>query len=117
MRSGRQAWATNPLTQLGVLRLLTNPAVTQGVVGAGAALAAVAEFTRHEGHEFWPLDRNIAACLMPISSRVRGHRQWTDAILLWQAAERDGVLVSFDSGVKALAGRDSAGRVLILKAR
>jgi predicted nucleic acid-binding protein len=91
--------------------------VTQGVVGAGAALAAVAEFTRHEGHEFWPLDRNIAACLMPISSRVRGHRQWTDAILLWQAAERDGVLVSFDSGVKALAGRDSAGRVLILKAR
>jgi hypothetical protein len=36
---------------------------------------------------------------------------------LWHATERDGVLVSFDSGVKALAGRESAGRVLVLKSR
>jgi hypothetical protein len=116
-KTGRHAWATNPLTQLGVLRLLTNPAVTKGVVGAAAALAAVAEFTRHEGHEFWPLDREIAACLTVTSGRLRGHGQWTDAMLLWHATERDGVLVSFDSGLKALAGRDSGSHVLILKNR
>ena len=116
-KSGRHGWATNPLTQLGVLRLLTNPAVTQGVVSAGASLEAVAELTRHEGHEFWPLDREIATCLKPVSGRLRGHRQWTDAILLWQATERDAVLVSFDSGIKALAGRDSGNRVLVLKSR
>ena len=115
-RSWRHGWATNPLTELGVLRLLTNPAVTQGVVSAATALAVVAEFTRTEGHEFWPLDREIAVCLRPISTTLRGHRQWTDAMLLWQAKERGGILVSFDAGIKALAGRDS-DRVLILKSR
>jgi len=44
-----------------------------------------------------------------------GHRQWTYAILLWHATERDGVLATFDSGVKALAGREARGRVLLLK--
>jgi predicted nucleic acid-binding protein len=41
-KSGHKAWATSPLTQLGVLRLLTNPAVTQGTVSAAAALEALA---------------------------------------------------------------------------
>jgi hypothetical protein len=116
-KSGSHAWATNPLTELGVLRLLTNRAVTRGVVSAATALAVVAEFTRHDGHEFWPLDREIAACLRPASGRLSGHRQWTGAMLLWHAAERGGVLVTFDSAVKALAGRDAANRVLILKSR
>ena len=114
-KSRRQGWATNPLTELRVLRLLTNRAVTQGVVSATTALAVVTEFTRTEGHEFWPLDREIAACLKPISATLRGHRQWTDAMLLWHAKERGGVLVTFDSGVKALAGRDFAAHVLVLR--
>jgi uncharacterized protein len=114
-RSGRRAWATSPLTQLGVLRLLTNPAVTQGAVGGAAALEAVAEATRHEGHEFWPLDRDLASSLTGFAGRLRGHQQWTDAVLLRQAAERGGVLATFDSGLKALAGREAVGRVLLLK--
>jgi toxin-antitoxin system PIN domain toxin len=114
-KSGHKAWATSPLTQLGVLRLLTNPAVTQGVVSAAAALTAVDEATGHEGHEFWPLDRGMTIGLKALAARLQGHRQWTDAVLLWQATQRDGVLVTFDSGVKALAPRDAGGRVLILK--
>ena len=46
VRTGHQAWATNPLTQLGVLRLLTNPVVMRGAVSAGASIEAVAELTR-----------------------------------------------------------------------
>jgi hypothetical protein len=114
-KSGHKAWATSPLTQLGVLRLLTNPAITQGAVNAAAALEAVDEATRHEGHEFWPLDRNMTIGLKELTARLQGHRQWTDAVLLWQAAEHGGVLATFDSGVKALASRDAGGRVLILK--
>lgn len=53
--------------------------------------------------------------LKAVAARLQGHRQWTDAVLLWQATERGGVLVSFDAGVKALASRDAVGRVLILK--
>ena len=114
-RSGHKAWATSPLTQIGVFRLLTNPAVTQGAVSAAGALEAVTEATRHEGHEFWPLDRGMTIGLKALAARLEGHRQWTEAVLLWQATERGGVLVSFDSGVRALASRDAANRVVILK--
>ncbi len=114
-RAGSRAWATNPLTQLGVLRLLTNPAVTRGAVTPPGALETLNEAVRHEGHEFWPLDREMAAGLTTVIGRLRGYQRWTDAVLLWQAAARDGVLVTLDSGVRQLAGREFAGRVVLLK--
>jgi toxin-antitoxin system PIN domain toxin len=114
-KSGQRAWATNVLTQLGVLRLLTNPAVTQGAVSAATALGVLSEATTHAGHEFWTLDQEIPACLKPLAANVRGHQQWTDALLLWQAMERDGILVTFDAGIKALATGDLGGHLLLLK--
>ena|SRR5689334_12311834 len=114
-RSGHRAWATNPLIQLGVLRLLTNPAVTQGAVSAAAALQVLSETTSESGHEFWPLDREVPVSLKTLAGRVRGHQQWTDALLVWQATARNGVLVTFDAGVKELAAADFGGHVLLLK--
>jgi hypothetical protein len=114
-KSGQQAWATNALTQLGVLRLLTNPAVTQGAVSAPTALAVLSEAISHAGHEFWPLDRDIPASLRPLAAKVRGHQQWTDTLLLWQAMERDGVLVTFDAGVKDLATGELRSHLWLLK--
>jgi toxin-antitoxin system PIN domain toxin len=113
-KSGTRGWATNPLTQLGVLRLLTNPAVTRAAVDAEAALSLLAEASRHNGHEFWPLDGDLLAGLHKSVARIQGHRQWTDAALLWHAGERGGVLVTFDAGVKELAGDGAARRVLVL---
>src|SRR5712692_390152 len=89
-KSGRRSWATNPLTQLGVLRLLTNPAVTQGAVSAATALEVLMEATGHSGHEFWPLNHEMTGGLKAIVGRMRGHQQWTDAVLLWHANDRDG---------------------------
>ena len=115
--AGQRAWATNPLTQLGVLRLLTNPAITQGAVSAEAALEAVTETTRHTGHEFWPFDFAITDSLRPIVAKLQGHQQWTDAALLRHAIARKAVLVTFDAGIKALADRDALSHVLVLKHR
>ena len=116
-KSGCRAWATNPLTQLGVLRLLTNPAVTRGAVSAATALEVLSEATSHAGHEFWPLHRELPASLKRVAHRVSGHRQWPDALLLWHAMARNGVLVTFDSGVKELAAREWSSHVLLLKRR
>ena len=113
--SGQRSWATNALTQLGVLRLLTNPALTQGAVSAGTALGVLSEATAHPGHEFWPLDHQFPAALKLLAAKVRRHQQWTDAVLLWQAMERDGLLVSFDAAIKDLAAGDLAGHFLFLK--
>jgi uncharacterized protein len=114
-RSGHRSWASNPLTQLGLLRLLTNPAVTQGAVSPASALEVLREATRHGGHVFWPLDREIPASLGSLATRLNGHQQWTDAVLLQQATDRDGVLVTFDSGLKQLAALDLSDRILLLK--
>jgi toxin-antitoxin system PIN domain toxin len=114
-KTGRRGWATNPLTQLGFLRLLTNPAVTHGGSSPAAALGILAGATSHECHEFWPLNRELSAGLMGLADSLQGYRQWTDAVLLWHAMERGGVLVTFDAGIKALAGDAPAARVLVLK--
>lgn len=113
--AGHRAWATNPLSQLGVLRLLTNTAVTHGLVGTATALGVLTEAMAHPGHEFWPLDRQVSLLPEMLISRIRGHRQWTDAILLWQASKRDGVLVTFDSGLKELAGREFQNYIALLR--
>jgi toxin-antitoxin system PIN domain toxin len=114
-RSGHRGWATDPVTQLGVLRLLTNPAVTYGAVNARTALELVAEAASHPGHEFWPLERGVPALLKPLAGELKGHQQWTDALLLAHAAERDGVLVTFDAAIGKLASGKLSGRVLVLK--
>jgi len=113
-KTGRKAWASNPLIQLGVMRLLTNPKITQGAVSAPSALEVLAGATRHEGHEFWPLDQEVTAALRPICGGLAGYRQWADALLLEQAAERGGLVVTFDSGLKELAYGSKHGRVLLL---
>ncbi len=115
--SGQRAWASNALTQLGVLRLLTNPALTQGAVSAAKALSSLTELTQHPGHEFWPLNHDLTPGLQPLASRLQGHGQWTDALLLVQAIEKRGVLVTFDSGLKDLAPAEMRSRLLVLKRR
>jgi len=116
-KSGHRAWATNPLVQLGALRLLTNPAVTQGTVGATTALDALSDATSHPGHEFWPLGSEPFGILKTLAPTIQGHQQWTDALLLSQAAHREGVLVTFDTGVKALAAPEFTSHVLLLRPR
>jgi toxin-antitoxin system PIN domain toxin len=114
-RVGRRAWATNPITQLGVLRLLTNPLIALHTVNPARAFEVVSEAIRHPGHEFWPMDRQVLDTLKPLAPYLRGYRQWTDAALLCHAAERDGALVTFDAGIAELASRDLHNRVVLLK--
>jgi len=112
---GSTTWSSNALTQLGALRLLTNPALTQGTVSAAYALTVLTELTGHKGHEFWPLDQGSLFRLESFAGRIRGHGQWTDALLLAHAIERHGVLVTFDAGVKELAPGELGNHLLLLK--
>lgn len=116
-RSGHKKWATNPIVQLGVLRLLTNSAVSRGAVSTAAAIDLLREATSHPNHEFWELNRDIPSALGPLASRLRGHRQWTDALLIAEAARHAGVLVTFDGGVRETAGSEFASSVLVLADR
>jgi len=113
--AGHRAWATSPLTELGVLRLLTNQAATLGGMSAQGALTVLDRAKEHPGHEYWELGSGLTLGLRASAARMQGHSQWTDAALLWQAANRKGVLVTFDAGVRELAGPEHRDLVLVLK--
>ena len=112
---GHRNWATNSITQIGVLRLLTNPAITGGAVNATTALETLAEATRHANHQFWPLDRPMPSLLDGATAGLTGYRQWTDLLLLRQAAERKGKMVTFDKRLRELTPKESRGNLLILE--
>ncbi len=112
---GHRSWATNNITQLGAVRLLTNPAVTRDAVSASTALETLAEAMRHPNHRFWPLDRPATSMLSFAAARLVGYRQWTDLLLLRQAVERKGKLVTFDEGFLTLTDKESRVHLLVLQ--
>lgn len=112
--TGRLGWASNTLTQLAALRLLTHPAVTKGVVSPAEAVRIVDGLTAHPGHEFWPLEEMPRKVWGDVLGRIQGRRQWADARLLFEAERRDGGVVTFDEGVKQLAGDRLGDRVVVL---
>jgi toxin-antitoxin system PIN domain toxin len=116
-KTGHSSWATNAVTQVGLVRLLTNPAITGKSVTAPVALDLLERNIAHPGHQFWPLDRSVVSDLQPFAPALLGHRQWTDALLLAEAARHGGILVTFDAGLRQLATGRLADHLLVLKSR
>jgi toxin-antitoxin system PIN domain toxin len=94
-------WATCPLTQLGFVRLSSNPAIIPGAVSVPAALEVLRDFTRAPHHVFWPDDVSLSDRRFP-PGLLLGHRQVTDAYLLALAVRRGGRLATLDRGLSAL---------------
>ena len=98
-----QAWfsasgapfATCPITQGTLLRLLMRLAA----MDAGAATGVLAALVAHPRHHFWPDAIGYAAVNL---AGVIGHRQVTDAYLAALARHHGGRLVTFDGGLAAL---------------
>ncbi len=105
------SFATCPMTQSGLIRLLT-----QGLPGLGAfdpleARAALKQIVQRPGHVFWPDTLSWLDCTQPLFDRLQGHRQTTDAYLLGLAIHNKGSLATLDQGILQLAGRKFAASV------
>lgn len=100
-------WATCPLTQLAFARLAMQPAVVKIPVLFGDVMKALAQMTAHRAHRFWPLEGGLADIRGEIGTRVVGHNQLTDAVLLDLAIRHQGRLATFDRGVLGLVPSDS----------
>lgn len=106
-----QNWATCALTQLGFLRLVSNPAFSKDSVTPATAIALLRDNTAHPHHEFWSEDLETATALAPMQKRLQGHLQLNDAYLLALASDRNGVLATLDRGIRGIAG-DAFGSVV-----
>jgi uncharacterized protein len=99
---GREAWATCPITQLGFVRISSNPKIIREAVSPREALALLEQMIALSAHQFWP-DAIAPAQAPPLSSlALVGHRQVTDAYLLALAQHRKGKLATLDGGVAEL---------------
>jgi len=101
-RGGGAAWATCPITQLGFLRVSSNPAAIRDAVRPPEAVAVLEQLTKLPGHQFWPDDIPAIGAGPFQSLSLVGHRQVTDAYLLALARQQGGRLATLDRGVPSL---------------
>jgi hypothetical protein len=101
-------WATCPLTELGLVRILSNPSFSPDALAPEDALGLLQRNLAHPAHEFWPDDVALAETVGPLAPRLQGHRQLSDVYLLGLARKHRGTLASFDGGLRALVGARAA---------
>ncbi len=90
----RHGWATCAFTQLGFVRLSSNPAYTPDAVTPQDAAALLRAFLAHRKHHFWP---SPAADNPAFYAQALGHQQVNDAWLIEVARRQHGRLVTLDT--------------------
>jgi predicted nucleic acid-binding protein len=105
------------LTQLGFVRIVSNPAFSRDALSPMEALALLGENLAHPAHEFWIDALQLAPAVKAMEPRLQGYKQLTDAYLLALAHRRQGVLATFDRGLRTLAGDEFNGSVEVIPTR
>lgn len=99
-------WATCPITEMGLLRLMTNPSVVRIEHTVADVLALLAALRTVAGHRFLADMTSLSNSPLDLAALV-GSKQVTDFHLVNLAASSDAVLATFDRRlVDALAPVD-----------
>jgi len=107
---GHRAWATCPLTENGVMRIVGH-ARYPGTPGSPAAIAPiVAQLRTLPGHVFWPDDISLVGTEHVDAAQILTSAQVTDSYLLALAVAHGGRLATFDRRLspKAVNGGKAA---------
>ncbi|MGP2493850.1 TA system VapC family ribonuclease toxin [Mesorhizobium sp. PUT5] len=109
-RVGNASWATCPLTEDGVVRIVGNPRYPNSP-GSPAAVAEIVTVLRTlAGHTFWADDISLFGGSHADPRRILAPHQVTDTYLLALAQSKGGVLATFDRKLSTAAvagGRDA----------
>lgn len=114
MKRYRSGWATCPVTENGMVRVLSQPTYSSGQRTPAEViqiLSALKEAFRNS-YEFWPDDLSITDDSAFDGALIAGTRQVTDIYLLCLAARHGGVLVSFDRSLAWQAVRGGSDRLV-----
>jgi toxin-antitoxin system PIN domain toxin len=93
---GKKAWATCPLTENGVLRIVGHPRYPSSPGTPAAVAELMAILLAVDGHEFWPDDVTLLDHQRIDSTRLLDSGQVTDSYLLALACAHNGQLATFD---------------------
>jgi hypothetical protein len=96
----KRGWASCPLTENGVVRIMSNPNYTGKARFTPADLIGrLRTFAAQSNHEFWPDDLSLRDEKIFVADRIHSSRQLTDLYLLALATKQQGRLVTFDQGI------------------
>lgn len=95
-QQGHQAWASCPLTQNGVLRIVGNSRYPNSPGTPAAVVPLLAAMRTLPGHVFWHDDLSLLDGTSVDATRLLGSGQVTDTYLLALARAHGGQLASFD---------------------
>lgn len=101
-------WATCPITQNGVLRIMGNPSYPNSVDAPAMIVPAFRNNLAHIGHEFWPDDVSLLDTGIIDSVQLVHSRHITDVYLLALAVKNGGRFATFDRRISTAAVRGGA---------
>jgi len=110
-----RGWASCPLTENGVVRIMCNPGYSQKIRLVPSQLVGLLKsFAVKSDHEFWADDLSLRDKAHFVADRIHGSRQVTDIYLLGLAAAHGGRLVSFDESIPVSAVVRAKSRNLVV---
>lgn len=93
---GSASWATCPITENGLLRIVGHPRYPNSPGTPAAAAAVLAGLREVPGHTFWPDDISLLDRARIDAERLLSHTQVTDSYLLALAGRHEARLATFD---------------------
>ena len=111
---GRRDWATCPITQNGVLRVVGNPRYGNHPGSPAVVAGVLAKLVALDGHSFWPDDVSLLDEGLVDASRLLNAAHLTDTYLLALACSKAGRLATLDRRLitSAVRGGQAALRLI-----
>lgn len=110
-----QGIATCPLTENGVVRILSHPKYSHtSPLTPGDVIGRLDKFCKAQDHAFWPDDVSLTDSTLFPPDQILGTRQVTDVYLLGLAVKQGGRLVTFDEGITLKSVRNATGNNLVV---
>ena len=111
---GKERWATCALTQLGFIRLSSNPAVVGVPKSPWEAASILALLTQDSRHVYWDSLPSPATRMFTESLQlILGSKQVIDSYLLTLAVRSHATLLTFDFRLASFAQAEGAIEVLV----
>ena len=98
--NAQSGWASCPLTENGVVRIMSKPSYSKGARFSPIELInRLEDFASHSDHEFWPDDLSLRHDSIFVRERLHTSRSISDIYLLALAAKHEGWLATFNEGI------------------
>ncbi len=115
--TGHAAWATCPITENGVLRIVGNQKYPNSPGSPAVVAQIVIKLRDLHGHTFWPDDVSLVGSSDIDAAKILTSAQVTDTYLLALAKAHGGQLASFDRKLSAAAVKGGKSALHLIPTR